>query len=281
MQNTVKEFSLDKGIGLHSGKISKLHFLPANENSGIIFRRIDLDNRPEIKATFDNVVDTVNSTNLGIDGKMMVRTIEHLMCALYMANIDNAIIEIDNEEMPIFDGSAKIFYEELTKNISLQNAPRKKLIIKKEIAFTDEKGNSIVAKPHNPFKINFEIEFPSKVIGKQNFSNDINPEIFEKEIYDCRTFAEKFQVDYLQSIGLAKGGSLENAVVVDGDRILNPEGMNHQNECVNHKVLDLIGDLYTSSYQVIGELSASRTGHFHSNQLLKKIFGDKSNYEIV
>lgn len=281
MQNTVKEFSLDKGIGLHSGLISKLNFLPAKENTGIVFRRTDLSGKPEIKATYENVVDTVNSTNLGVDGKMYVRTIEHLMCALYMSNIDNAIVEIDNEEMPIFDGSARAFYEVLKENIKPQSAKRKKIIIKKEVSFSDDKGNIISVKPYDGIKVNFEIEFPSPIIGYQKFSGDINQEVFEKEIYDCRTFAEKFQVDYLQSIGLAKGGSLENAIVIDGDKMLNPEGFRRPKELVNHKVLDVIGDMFTSGYQIEGEISASKTGHFHSNKLLQKVFADESNFEIV
>lgn len=282
MQNTVREFSLDKGIGLHSGVISKLRFLPTDIDSGITFVRVDLADKPQIKATFDNVVDTVNSTNLGINGKMMVRTIEHLMCGLYMAEIDNVIIEIDNEEMPIFDGSAKVFYEALQKNKIKQNSARKVLDIKKEVVFKDDKDNEISITPYEKkLRINFEIVFPSPIIGHQMFSGDINQTVFEKEICDCRTFAEKYQVDYLQSIGLAKGGSLENAVVVEGDKILNPEGLRRQNECVNHKVLDAIGDMYTSGYRIFGKVSALRTGHFHSNKLLHKLFEDKSNFEII
>lgn len=281
MQNTVKEFSLDKGIGLHCGMISKLVFLPAPINSGITFIRVDLAGKPQIKATFDNVVDTVNSTNLGINGKMMVRTIEHLMCGLYMAEIDNVIVEIDNEEMPIFDGSAKVFYEALQKNISKQNASRKVLKVKKEVVFVDDRGNQISIKPSHSLHIDFEIVFPSPVIGHQMFSGEINKQVFESQIVDCRTFAEKYQVDYLQSIGLAKGGSLKNAVVVDGDKILNPEGLLREKECVNHKVLDAIGDMYTSGYRILGKIVAIKTGHFHSNKLLHKLFEDESNFEIV
>ncbi|MFV0626694.1 MAG: UDP-3-O-acyl-N-acetylglucosamine deacetylase [Alphaproteobacteria bacterium] len=282
-QKTVKEFKIDNGIGLHSGKIAKLRFLPAEENSGIVFRRIDLAEKPEIKATFGNVVDTKNSTNLGFDGKMYVRTIEHLMCALYMFGIDNAIIEIDNEEMPIFDGSASKFIEVFKKQTLVeQKAPKNLLKIKKEISFTDDNGNIVSIKPKETgLKVNFEIIFPSPIVGHQIFSEEINQDVFENEIMDSRTFCEKYQVDYLQSIGLAKGGSLENAVVLDGDKILNPGGLRHEKECVNHKVLDIIGDLYTSGHQVVGEISAAKTGHFHTNQLLHKVFADKNNYEII
>lgn len=282
-QKTIKELSIDNGIGLHSGKIAKLRFLPATENSGIIFRRVDLPNKPEIKATYDNVVDTKNSTNLGFDGKMYVRTIEHLMCGLYMAGIDNAIVEIDNEEMPIFDGSASKFYEIFKDNTIInQNAPRKYLKVKKDVSFTDNNGNSVSLQPRDEgLKINFEIEFPSPIVGHQAFSNVINEDIYAKEIMDSRTFCEKYQVDYLQSIGLAKGGSLDNAVVLDGDKILNPGGLRHEKECVNHKVLDILGDMYTSGYRIIGSINASKTGHFHSNELLKTLFSNPDNYEIV
>ncbi|MDD4556275.1 MAG: UDP-3-O-acyl-N-acetylglucosamine deacetylase [Alphaproteobacteria bacterium] len=282
-QNTVESFEIDNGIGLHSGKIAKLRFLPAKEDTGVVFKRVDLPSSPEIKATFDHVVDTQNSTNLGFDGKMYVRTIEHLMCALYMFGIDNVLIEINNEEMPIFDGSASKFIDVFKKQkLIQQNAPRKFLKVKKEVSFTDDKGNQVSIKPKDAgLKVNFEINFPSPVVGHQLFSAEINEEIFQNELIDSRTFCEKFQVDYLKSIGLAKGGSLDNAVVLDGETILNPNGLRHEKECVNHKVLDLIGDLYTSGTQVVGEISASKTGHFHTNQLLHKLFRDKNNYEII
>ncbi len=180
-QHTVKEFEIDNGIGLHSGKIAKLRFLPADENSGIVFRRVDLADKPEIKATFDHVVDTKNSTNLGFDGKMYVRTIEHLMCALYMFGIDNAIVEIDNEEMPIFDGSAAKFIEVFKKQTLItQNAPRKFLKLKKEVSFEDDKGNKVSIKPREKgLKVNFEIIFPSPIVGHQVFSEEMAHQIEE------------------------------------------------------------------------------------------------------
>lgn len=282
-QYTIQSFELNKGIGLHSGLESKLKFKPAPENTGIIFRRTDIKDKTEIKATYNNVVDTKNSTNLGKNGKMYVRTIEHLMSALYMMGIDNAIVEVDNEEMPIFDGSAEVFYKAI-KSVPIisQNAKRKFLKIKKEVSFSDEKGNTVSIKPYEEgLKVNFEIEFPSPVVGHQQFSAEISAENFEKEIMNCRTFCEKYQVDYLQSIGLAKGGSLDNAVVLDGEKILNPGGLRHEKECINHKVLDIIGDLYTSGYHIFGEITASKTGHYHTNQLLIKLFEDKSNFEII
>lgn len=282
-QNTINELSINDGIGLHSGKSAKLKLLPAEENTGIVFRRIDLEGKPEIKATYDNVVDTKNSTNLGFDGKMYVRTIEHLMCGLYMAGIDNAIVEIDNEEMPIFDGSASKYYDIFKKDVIVkQKSARKFLKLKREISFIDKNENKISLKPYKKgLKVNFEIEFPSPIVGYQMFSAEIDNEIYKKELMDARTFCEKSQVDYLRSIGLVKGGSLDNAVVLDGDKILNPGGLRHEKECVNHKVLDIIGDMYTSGYQIIGEINASKTGHYHSNELLKILFSNPENYEII
>ena len=181
------------------------------------------------------------------------------------------------------DGSAEVLYKALC-NIPLQeqSAPRKYLKILKEVSFADDKGNHAVLKPYEKgLQIRFEIDFPSKIVGHQVFEGEITPELFASEIAPCRTFCEKYQVDYLQSIGLIKGGSLENAVVLDGETVLNPEGLRHPHECVNHKVLDAVGDLYTSGYRILGELNAFKTGHFHNNQLLKVLFSDQSNYELV
>lgn len=280
-QQTLRHEVKIKGIGLHSGLEINLTILPAPENTGIIFRRIDLPQKPEIRALYSNVGDTRNSTTLIKDG-VVVATIEHLMCALYMAEIDNAYIELDNQETPILDGSSKIFYDSLKKaGIYTQNADRKILEVRKEVSFTDPKGNTISLQPYPELKIEFEIDFPSPVIGYQKFNNIIDERIFAEEVSFCRTFTEKSQVEQLQQMGLIKGGSLDNAVVVDGDKVVNPEGLRHEHECVNHKVLDAIGDLYTSGYRILGELKASKTGHYHSNELLKILLKDKSNFELV
>lgn len=282
MQTTLSNIIKLKGIGLHSGCNVSLTINPAAADTGIVFRRVDLPNKPEIKALYNNVVNTQNCTCLGDKDGNLVSTIEHVMAALAVKGVDNAYIDVDNQELPIMDGSAAVFYEAL-KNADLKElrAPRMYVKVKKEISFTDEKGNTASLKPADEFIVNFEIEFPSKVVGKQKFSGEITADVFEKEIAPCRTFCEKYQVDYLQSIGLAKGGSLENAVVLDGETILNEGGFRVENECVNHKVLDVIGDMYTAGYHILGELTASKTGHRHNNELLKILFSDKSNYELV
>ena len=283
MQKTLEKSISINGIGLHSGCNVSLNILPAKENTGIIFKRIDLPEQPEIKALYSNIVDTRNCSCLGDKKGNLVSTIEHLMGALYIKGIDNALIEVNNQELPIMDGSAKVFYD-ILKDVPLkeQNAPKRFLKVLKEVSFTDDKGNSVSLKPSTQnLHIKFEIEFPSKIVGHQIFDKDINADIFDSEIAPCRTFCEKYQVDYLKSIGLIKGGSLENAVVLDGENILNEGGFRLKNECVNHKVLDALGDLYTSGYSVIGCLEASKTGHFHTNELLKKLFADQNNYQII
>lgn len=282
LQKTLKKPLTLKGIGLHSGCEVTLTFNPAPADFGIAFRRIDVEGKPTIQALYSNIVDTRNCTCLGDKSGNLVSTIEHVMSALYILGVDNVLIDVDNKELPIMDGSALVFYDTL-KNVELleQLAPRKNLRVMKEVSFTDDKGNTAKLLPSNSLKIKFEIEFPSKIVGHQVFDSEINLEIFASEIAKSRTFCEKYQVDYLQSIGLAKGGSLDNAVVLDGESVLNDGGLRCPNECVNHKVLDAIGDLYTSGFFIQAQMVASKTGHFHSNELLKVLFSDSSNYEII
>ena len=278
-QTTLKKNVEIKGIGLHSGVDSTLVLRPAPANTGIVFSLSGV----QMEAKFYNVVDTRNCTCLGKEG-VAISTIEHLMAALYILGIDNLFIDCSGKELPIMDGSAKVFLKEIEKNeIVTLEEDRKKLKILKPVKFEDDKGNYVELLPNEEdnLKVCFDIEFSSKIVGHQRFENVITKEIFEAQIAPCRTFCEKYQIDYLKSLGLIKGGSLENAVVLDGEKILNPEGFVVENECVNHKVLDLIGDMYTSGYQLVAKVKAFRTGHFHNNEILKKVFADTSNYEIL
>jgi UDP-3-O-[3-hydroxymyristoyl] N-acetylglucosamine deacetylase len=281
-QHTLKQKTEIKGIGLHSGVEVTMTLYPAKENTGIIFKRVDLKDAPLLNALYSNVVDTRNCTCLGSSKENIVSTIEHLMAVLCVLGIDNAYIEINNAEIPILDGSGKVFLDSL-QNIELeeQSAPKKFLKVTKEVSYTDENKASITLLPSDKFEISFDIDFPSPIVGHQNFTNEITKDVFTSQIAPCRTFCEKYQVDYLKSIGLIKGGSLENAVVLDGDKILNEEGFRVPNECVNHKVMDTIGDLYTSGYYILAKVVANKTGHRHNNEVLKVLFDSKDNYEII
>lgn len=282
MQKTFSEIFEIQGIGLHSGLPSKMTFYPADANSGIVFVRADLPNKPEFKAVYNQVVDTRNCTCLGNGKKEIVSTIEHIMAALYVLGVDNARIEVTNPETPIMDGSAKVFYDEL-KKVPLKelSAKRKYLKVLQKVEFDDGKGAKVVLEPSDKLHIHFTIDFPSKIVGHQEFDGDIEPSVFAVKIAPARTFCEKYQVDYLRSIGLIKGGSLENAVVLDGEKILNEGGFRVENEAVNHKVLDCIGDMYTSGYRLLANITAEKSGHFHNNEVLKKLFADTHNYQII
>lgn len=281
MQHTIKNNVEIKGTGLHSGCESILKIEPAPENAGIVFKRNDLTGEKPIRAIYSNVVDTRNCTCLGKSPQNIVSTIEHLMAVLNILGIDNAEISVNNPEIPILDGSGKIFYDRLKDELQPQKAPRRCLKVIREVSFTDAKGASVTLLPSSTFQVQFDIEFPSKIVGNQHFEGEITKERFASEIAPCRTFCEKYQVDYLQSIGLIKGGSLENAVVLDGDSILNPEGFRLPNECVNHKVLDTIGDLYTSGYYILAKVVANKSGHYHNNEVLKALFASDDNYEVI
>ncbi len=282
MQYTVKKSVDIKGIGLHSGCESILKIEPAEENTGIVFKREDLTGDGPIRALYSNVVDTRNCTCIGTSSQNIVSTIEHLMAVLYILGIDNACVSVNNPEVPILDGSGKVFYDILEKvELKPQQASRQYLKVKKEIKYTDNKGANITLSPSEKLEAHFEIDFPSKIVGHQTFDGAITKDLFAKEIAPCRTFCEKYQVDYLRSVGLIKGGSLENAVVLDGEKILNPEGFRTPSECVNHKVLDMLGDLYTSGYYILAKVVANKSGHFHNNEVLKALFASKDNYEVI
>ena len=282
MQKTLSEILEIEGIGLHSGLPSKMTFYPAEAESGVVFTRSDLPNKPEFKAVYNQVVDTQNCTCLGNANREIVSTIEHIMAALYILGIDNVRIDVTNPETPIMDGSAKVFYEQL-KKIPLKelSAKRKYLKVLREVEFADGKGAKIVLKPADKIDIHLKIDFPSKIVGHQEFSGEINEDVFGQKIAPARTFCEKYQVDYLRSVGLIKGGSLENAVVLDGEKILNEGGFRVENEAVNHKVLDCIGDMYTSGYRLLAKVEAERSGHFHNNEVLKILFSNPNNYQLI
>ena len=280
-QKTIKESINLRGIGLHNGCDVKIKIYPAKPNTGIIFKRIDLKKNNYISPSVYNVSSAVLCTTISNEEGVKVSTIEHLMGALYGTGIDNALVEIDNDEVPIFDGSAKIFVDAIHK-VGIQNSetPIKIIKIEKKIIFNDgEKFISI--EPSNfTLDIDFEIKYDNPVIGTQK--NTIK--VYETdltEVYNSRTFCLFEDIEKLKKIGLGNGGSLENAIVAKGKEILTKDGLRNKNECVNHKILDCLGDLFLSGYKIIGKLVCSRGGHKLTNDLLRKVYLDNSNFSII
>ena len=281
MQLTIQNPISCFGIGVHSGNKTQVTLKPASKDVGIIFVRTDVssvDNR--IIANYANVFDTSLSTSIKNNADIYVSTIEHLMAAIWGCGIDNLIIEIDGLEVPIMDGSSKPFVFMLEcAGLKYLNAPRKYLKLLKEIKVTDS-GSEIFACPSDEMMIDLTIDFTSKIIGKQKhtFSAGNN---FKDDIANSRTFGFVQDLDYLQSRGLAKGASLDNAIGIDKDIILNHEGLRHDNEFVRHKMLDLMGDLYTTGTHFIGKIDGYKTSHNLNNQFLRKIFSDPYAYTFV
>ena len=274
-QKTLSKNISFKGIGLHSGKSSIIKLLPAKENHGIVFKRVDLRGNNLIKANFSNVSSTKLCTTLENKQGVKVSTVEHLLAALYIRGIDNVIIEIDNEEVPIMDGSAKDFLNNISKvDLEEQSQKRKYLKILDKIELVDG-IRKISIEPSNTFEVEFKLNYQNKVVGQQ--SNKVNFQKHDlKEIIESRTFCLLEDVEKIKKIGLAKGGSLDNAIVVDKNKVLNKDGLRNQKEFVNHKILDLAGDFLLSGYRIIGKVTCHQGGHELTNMFLKKLFDNKS-----
>ena len=269
------------GIGLHSGQIVNISINPSKPNTGIIFKRIDLKNNNLIFPSFANVTNTSLNTTISNDFGVKVSTIEHLMGALFGLGIDNALIEIDNEEVPILDGSAKEFIEKLIiSGLKQSEVPIKIIKIKKKVSFNEGERSISIEPSKLSLDINFELKYDNAVIGNQKnkvnvYEDDLN------DIFNSRTFCLYEDIEKIKKNGLAKGGSLDNAVVVKGSEILNKEKLRNSKEFVNHKILDCIGDLYTSGYRIVASVNCSQGGHYLTNQLLKKVFQNKENFSII
>ena len=280
-QKTIKNDISFSGVSLHSGLDVNVCLKPASPNNGIVFKRVDLKNNNLVYPNFMNVTNTSLNTTIENEFGVKVSTIEHLMCALFGMGIDNALIEIDNEEVPILDGSAKNFIEKIiSAGIEISDSPIKIIKINKEVNYSD--GNRyIYIKPSTlSLDIDFELKYKNPIIGNQRnrfkiYEDDLS------EVYNSRTFCLFEDIELIKKNGLAKGGSLDNAVVVKDKEILNPGGLRNKKEFVNHKILDCIGDLYTCGYRMIASIKCSQGGHYLTNQLLKKIFENKENFSIV
>ncbi len=280
-QKTIKKKINFSGIGLHNGKMVNMSILPAIPDSGIIFRRVDLQNSNIVIPNFMNVTNTSLNTTIENDSGIKVSTIEHLMGALFVAGVDNALIEIDNEEVPILDGSAKEFVKKiLAADFVVSNKPIKIIKINKKIEFKDGERYASIEPSKLSLDIEFELKYQNQIIGNQkNRINVYNDEL--KDILDSRTFCLYEDIEAIKKVGLAKGGSLENAIVVKGEKILNEKGLRNSKEFVNHKILDCIGDLFTSGYRIIGSVKSKQGGHYLTNQLLRKTLTDNSNFSII
>ncbi|MCP5369179.1 MAG: UDP-3-O-[3-hydroxymyristoyl] N-acetylglucosamine deacetylase [Rickettsiaceae bacterium] len=280
MQKTISEIIRCSGHGVHSNKTTTLTFKPAPADNGIIFVRTDLSEDNKIKAHYLNVCDTKLSTTIQNTHNVKVSTIEHLMAALWGNNIDNIIIEIDNEEVPIMDGSSQSFVEIIQQvGIQKQESPKKTLKLLREIQVTEGECK-IIAKPSEQLRLEVDIDFAHVAIGKQNHSCT-GQEIFLQEIANARTFGFLKDLEMLQKMGLAKGASLENTIGIDDKRIMNPEGVRYNNEFARHKLLDLIGDLFTCGGNFIFDLHGYKTSHHLNNTFLRKLFDSTDNYQWI
>ena len=280
-QKTIKNSVSFTGVGLHSGKLVNINIKPSDPDTGIVFKRIDLKNDNLVYPNFMNVSNTALNTTIINNSGIKVSTIEHLMGALFGLGIDNALVEIDNEEVPILDGSAKNFIEKiLSVGLQPSNKPIKIIKINKKIEFRDGDKFIYIEPSKLSLDIDFELKYLNEVIGNQR--NKIN--VYEddlKEIFNSRTFCLYEDIEAIKKKGLAKGGSLDNAIVVKDKEILNSDGLRNSKEFVNHKILDCIGDLFTSGYRIIASVTCSQGGHFLTNNLLRKVFENKENFSII
>ena len=279
-QKTLNSNVKFNGIGLHTGKEVSINILPSEPNTGILFKRTDLKDNNIVIPNVYNVSNATLCTTISNEYGVSVSTIEHLMGALYGLGIDNALIEINSQEVPILDGSAKNFVEKfLEVGFKISEVPIKLIKILNNIKIEEGSKYIEIDKSNVSLDIDFEIKYMKSLIGNQK--NKIN--VYENdlsEIYNSRTFCLYEDIEKLKNNGLAKGGSLDNAIVVKGDKVLNDGGLRNNLEFVNHKILDCMGDLYLSGYKIIGSLKCSQGGHSLTNKLLREVFKDKNNFSI-
>ena len=280
-QKTISDKISFQGVGIHTGKNVKINIIPASPNTGIIFKRVDLIKNNIIIANYANVTNTLLCTTISNEYGVSVSTIEHLMGAFYGIGIDNAIVEIDSFEMPILDGSARFFLQEIKRvGIKHSDQPIKIIKINKNIKIEDDQKFISIEKSNVTSEIEFEIKYKNNLINVQK--NKVN--ILEdnlSDIFNSRTFCLYEDIEKLKKLNLGKGGSLDNAIVIKDDKLLNPTGLRNDKEFVNHKILDCMGDLFLSGHKIIGSVKCSQGGHKLTNELLRKIFNDKENYSLI
>ena len=280
-QHTLKGPAIFAGVGVHTGAYVRVSCRPAPTNTGIVFVRTDVADRDNrILAAGEAVTKTQLGTVIENAAGVTVSTIEHLMAALVMSGVDNAIVELDGPEMPIMDGSSLQFVQILDRaGVREQDAPRRYIEILAPIEVVDgDKRASLT--PSNRFEVAFEIAFSSAAIGRQRVDLPMDARAFRDELADCRTFGFLHEVEALRAMGLARGGSMENAVVIEGDRVLNPEGLRRPDEFVRHKALDAIGDLYVLGCPIIGRFEGVLAGHGLNNQLVRALLAKPAAWRI-
>tara|TARA_B100001121_G_C18684957_1_gene620278 strand:- start:1178 stop:2098 length:921 start_codon:yes stop_codon:yes gene_type:complete len=277
-QKTLMEKIELKGIGLHNGKEVNLVIIPSKVNTGIVFKRVDLSNNNLINANFNNVVEPILCTKLKNENGASISTVEHLMAAFYGEGIDNALVEVDAPEIPIMDGSAVDFVDAIRSvGTKEQNQAKKYIKVLKKVEVTEGKKFISIEPLNKDLIIDFEIIFNNPLIRtrRKEFKmsdDDLSP------IYNSRTFCLYEDIDNIKRMGLAKGGSLDNAIVVQGDKILNENGLRNRHEFVYHKILDCLGDIMLSGNRIFGHIKTSQGGHALTNKLLKKFFSEKANW---
>jgi UDP-3-O-[3-hydroxymyristoyl] N-acetylglucosamine deacetylase len=280
-QKTIQKHIEFKGIGLHSGLESVITLKPSDENCGLVFKRIDLEENNIIKANFENVSSAKLCTTIQNKFNVKISTVEHLLAALYITGIDNALIEINSSEVPIMDGSSKEFVETILKaGVKEQNKKRKYLKILKKFQFKDNEKNISIAPNENSLNVDFELVYSNNVIGKQRNKIDFSEKDLSN-VYTSRTFCLYEDIEKIKKLGLAQGGSLDNAIVVKNNEILNSTGLRNNKEFVNHKILDLAGDFLLSGYRILGSVNCVQGGHSLSNLFLRALLKDRSNYSII
>ncbi len=281
LQKTIDVPASLQGIGIHSGEQIQLTLKPARANTGIVFVRTDVKAHGKIKALWSNVVDTNFCTKIANRHGTIVGTIEHLMAALYACEIDNLIVELNGPEVPVMDGSAAPFVHLINKaGTCTQDAKRPFIKILRTVTI-EEPGRWASISPSDSFAMDCDFHFDGLATMKpQHYSFDGSTEAFKNDIIAARTFGFLQNVEKLRSLGLAKGGSLDNAVIIDGDQVLNPEGFRYPDECVRHKILDAVGDLYLAGAPIKGYFQGSQIGHEMQNKLLRALFADKKAWEL-
>ena len=268
------------GIGLHTGEKVKINLRPAPANSGIKFVRTDLKGRPEVEVRFDNVFDTTLATTIGTNG-CKVSTIEHLMAAFFGLGIDNAIVELDGPEVPIMDGSAAPFVFLIKSgDIREQKSPKQFIVIKKPFK-VDDGNRSVCIYPSKELKITYMIDFQHPLLRNQEYELTFSGRDFVREISTARTFGFMKDVETLKKNGLARGGSLDNAVVIDDFRIINEDGLRFDDEFVRHKILDFIGDISIVGSPIIGHFVVKKSGHFLNQHMLRKLMESKKHWKVM